>query len=710
LEIQKQKSMTQIEFVKSEVSASDKAIQNTTALLKEGATIPFISRYRKEMTGGLDEVVVGEIRDALKLYDDLIARQKTILNAIEEQGKLDDELKRKIETCFASQGLEDLYLPYKQKRQTKGDKAKKLGLEPLAKMIMSQTGGDPYQMADRFVKGDVVDKEMALNGARDIMAEWMNENIALRDRLRNHYRRKGMLQSKLVKGKEEEAQTYKDYFDFSESLYRCASHRFLAIFRADKEGLLKVKIQVDSDDCIDMIKRFYVKGDDECAEQVAKACKESYKRMLSSSIENEIMSEAKEKADKEALQIFTKNLRQLLLAPPLGNKRILAIDPGFRTGCKVVVVDASGELLTNTTIFPHPPQKEFGAAQSKIAQLVQAYKVEAIAIGDATAGRETEKFIQGIRFDRELQVFVVREDGASIYSASPIARKEFPDYDITVRGAVSIGRRLMDPLSELVKIDPKSLGVGSYQHEVNQSWLKTALDDVVVSCVNGVGVDVNTASTYLLQYVSGLGPTLADNIVKYRAENGPFTSRKALKEVPRMGDKAFEQAAGFLRVREGEHPLDNSAVHPESYAVAEKIAKKAKMTLLELIGNEKALQSLNKTDFNEIDSFTFDDIIFELKKPGRDPRKQAKVLSFDNRIQKIEDLVEGMILPGIVTNVTAFGAFVNIGIKENGLIHKSQLSDDYVDDPSTVIDLHEHVEVKVMEIDVNRKRVGLKKL
>lgn len=702
--------MTQIEFVKSQVSANDKAIQNTTTLLNEGATIPFISRYRKEMTGGLDEVEVGNIRDALKLYDDLIARQKTILNSIEEQGKLDDQLRQKIETCYVSQGLEDLYLPYKQKRQTKGDKAKKLGLEPLAKIIMSQRGGDPFQMADRFIKGDVIDEEMALEGARDIMAEWMNENISLRDRLRNHFRRKGMLQSKLVKGKDEEAQTYKDYFDFSEPLYRCASHRFLAISRADKEGLLKVKIQVDKDECIAMVERFYVRGDDECADQVALACKESFKRLLSSSVENEIMSEAKEKADKEALQIFTKNLRQLLLAPPLGNKRILAIDPGFRTGCKVVVVDESGELLTNATIYPHPPQKEFGPAQSKIAQLVQAYKVEAIAIGDATAGRETEKFVQGIRFDRELQVFVVREDGASIYSASPIARKEFPNFDVTVRGAVSIGRRLMDPLSELVKIDPKSLGVGSYQHEVNQSLLKTALDDVVVSCVNGVGVDVNTASTYLLQYVSGLGPTLADNIVKYRAENGAFKSRKALKEVPIMGDKAFEQAAGFLRVRGGEHPLDNSAVHPESYAVAEKIAKKAKMTLEELIGNDKVLGGLNKTDFADIDGFTFTDIISELKKPGRDPRKQAKVLSFDNRISKIEDLIEGMILPGIVTNVTAFGAFVNIGIKENGLIHKSQLSDNYVDDPSTVIALHEHVEVKVMEIDVNRKRVGLKRL
>jgi len=702
--------MTQLEYIKNQLSVQDKSLINTLKLLGEKATVPFIARYRKEMTSGLDEVEIGDIRDLAKQYDDLLSRQKTILNAIEEQGKLDDQLKQKIETCFDVQKLEDLYLPYKQKRQTKGDKAIKAGLEPLAKMIMSQRGGDPYQMAERFVRGEIIDEDMALAGARHIIAEWINENASLRDRLRDFYRRKGQLQSKLVKGKSEEAQTYKDYFDFSEPLYRCASHRFLAISRADKEGMLKMKIALSSDDVIQTIERFFVKGQDESADQVALACKESFQRMLSSSIENEVLNEAKEKADKEALKIFAGNLRQLLLAPPLGSKRILAIDPGFRTGCKVVVVDEYGKLLTNTTIFPNPPQKESGPAQSKIAQLVQAYKVEAIAIGDGTAGRETESLIKRIRFDRDLDVFVVREDGASIYSASSIARKEFPDYDVTVRGAVSIGRRLMDPLAELVKIDPKSLGVGSYQHEVNQTLLKTALDDVVISCVNSVGVDVNTASPYLLAYVSGLGLGLAENVVKHRSENGPFTSRKSLKEVARMGEKAYEQAVGFLRVRKGEHPLDNSSVHPESYKSVEKIAKQMNVELSELIGNEKMLNSLKKADFPEIDGFTFDDIVSELKKPGRDPRKQAKVLEFDNRISKIEDLVEGMLLPGIVTNVTAFGAFVNIGIKENGLIHKSQLADNYVDDPSTVVSLYEHVEVKVLEIDVARKRVGLKKV
>lgn len=702
--------MNQLEYIKNQLSLKENAIQNTLKLLSEKATVPFIARYRKEMTSGLDEVEIGQIRDLAKQFEDLLARQKTILSAIEEQGQLDSVLKEKIETCFDPQKLEDLYLPYKQKRQTKGDKAKKAGLEPLAKMIMSQRGGDPYQMAERFVKGEIIDEDMALAGARDIIAEWINENASLRDRLREFYRRKGQLQSKLVKGKEEEAQTYKDYFDFSEPLYRCASHRFLAISRADKEGVLKMKIAVSSEDVIHTIERFFVKGQDESAEQVAMACKESFQRMLSSSIENEVLNEAKEKADKDALKIFTGNLRQLLLASPLGSKRILAIDPGFRTGCKVVVVDENGALLTNTTIYPHPPQKEASAAKSKLAQLVQAYKVEAIAVGDGTAGRETESLIKQIRFDRDLDVFMVREDGASIYSASSIARKEFPDYDVTVRGAVSIGRRLMDPLAELVKIEPKSLGVGSYQHEVNQTLLKTALDDVVISCVNAVGVDVNTASPYLLQYVSGLGPALAENVVKYRTENGPFTSRKALKEVARMGDKAYEQAAGFLRVRDGEHPLDNSAVHPESYPLVAKIAKKVKLSVPELIGNKEVLKSLNKQDFPEIDGFTFDDIISELQKPGRDPRQMAKVLTFDERISKIEDLVPGMLLPGIVTNVTAFGCFVNIGIKENGLIHKSQLADFYVDDPSTVVSLHEHVEVKVLEVDIARKRVGLKKV
>ncbi len=702
--------MTQLEYVKNQVSCSEKSITNTLNLFEQKGTIPFIARYRKEMTGGLDEVEIGQIRDLAKQYDDILARQKTILASIEEQGKLDSFLKEKIETCFEAQKLEDLYLPYKQKRQTKGDKAIKAGLEPLAKMIMSQRGGDPWQMAERFVKGEIIDEDMALAGARDIIAEWVNENASLRDRLREMYRRKGQLQSKLVKGKEDEAQTYKDYFDFSEPLYRCASHRFLAISRADKEGVLKMKIGIPSEDVIHTIERFFVKGQDECAEQVAMACKESFQRMLSSSIENEVLNEAKEKADKDALKIFTGNLRQLLLASPLGSKRVLAIDPGFRTGCKVVVVDEAGALLTNTTIFPHPPQKEASAAKSKLAQLVQAYKVEAIAIGDGTAGRETESLIKSIHFDRDLSVFVVREDGASIYSASPIARKEFPDYDVTVRGAVSIGRRLMDPLAELVKIDPKSLGVGSYQHEVNQTLLKSALDDVVISCVNAVGVDVNTASPYLLQYVSGLGPTLAENVVKYRSENGPFTSRKDLKDVPRMGDKAYEQAAGFLRVRDGKQPLDNSSVHPESYKAVEKIAKQVKLSVPELIGNKAVLQDLKKQDFPEIDGFTFDDIVAELQKPGRDPRQQAKVLTFDSRITKIEDLIVGMLLPGIVTNVTVFGCFVNIGIKENALIHKSQLADFYVDDPSTVVSLHEHLEVKVLEVDIARKRVGLKKM
>jgi uncharacterized protein len=458
------------------------------------------------------------------------------------------------------------------------------------------------------------------------------------------------------------------------------------------------------------MERFFVKGKDQCADQVYKACKEAYSRMLSSSIENEILSEAKEKADKAALKIFTENLRQLLLAPPLGSKRILAIDPGFRSGCKVVVIDENGDLLTNVNIYPHPPQNEKGPAQNKISQLVQTYKVEVIAIGDGTAGRETENFVKHTKFDRDVEVYVVREDGASIYSASSIARKEFPQFDVTVRGAVSIGRRLMDPLAELVKIDPKSLGVGSYQHEVNQNLLKVALDDVVVSCVNAVGVDVNTASPYLLQYVSGLGPALAENIVKYRSEQGAFKSRKELKQVPRMGDKAFEQAAGFLRIREGDNPLDNSAVHPEQYAFVEKIAKKVKMSVAEIIGKDEVLTTVQKTEFPELDSFTFDDIITELKKPGRDPRRKAKVLEFDSRLKKIEDLITGMVLPGIVTNVTAFGAFVNIGIKENGLIHKSQLSDHYVDDPSTLIRLHEHVEVKVLEVDIARKRVGLKLL
>jgi uncharacterized protein len=706
----KQKIMLQHEFIQSNSGLAPKSISNTLTLLKEGATVPFIARYRKEMTSGLDEVEIAQIRDLAKKHDDLIARQQTILGSIEEQGKLTPELKEKISTCFDSTVLEDLYLPYKQKRQTKGDKAKKLGLEPLARMIMSQRGGDAEYMAEKFVKGEVLDEDMAIAGAKDIMAEWMNENAVARARIRQLFQRKSILVSKLQKGKEEEGSKYRDYFDFSEAIYKCASHRLLALVRAEREGIISLKAQPDQDEAIESLERFFVKGNDACADVVAEACKESYKRLMCPSLENEILHEAKEKADKEAIKIFTTNLRQLLLAPPVGSKRVLAIDPGFRTGCKVVCLDESGDLLTNATIYPHPPQNESSAAQAKIAQLVQAYKIEVIAIGDGTAGRETESFIKRIRFDRDLEVYVVREDGASIYSASSIARKEFPDYDVTVRGSVSIGRRLMDPLAELVKIDPKSVGVGQYQHEVNQTLLKDALDDVVVSCVNAVGVDLNTASPYLLSYVSGLGPTLAENIVAYRTENGGIRSREELKKVKRLGDKAYEQAAGFLRVRNAENPLDNSSVHPESYKVVQAMAKQLKVNINELVGNDNVLKEIKKVDFPQIDAYTFDDIIKELKKPGRDPRKTAKVLEFDSTIRTIDDLRIGMVLPGIVTNVTAFGAFVNIGIKENGLIHKSQLADVYVEDPAQFISLHEHVEVRVLEVDTARKRVGLKKV
>jgi len=702
--------MQKNEFIKNNSGLQEKSIINTVSLLEDGGTVPFIARYRKERTGALDEVQIASIRDLAKKFDDLCARQQSIVSTIEEQGKLSSELKSKIESCFDTVQLEDLYLPYKQKRLTRGEKAKKLGLEPLAKMIMSQRGGDPEVMAERFLKGELYEIEDAIVGAKDIIAEWMNENTSLRSRLRQLFERRSVLQSKLSKGKEQEAEKYKDYFDFSERLDRCASHRFLALYRADREGLLSMKARPEEDEGIQILERFFVKGQDECSEIVAETCKDSYKRLLRPSLENEVLNKAKEKADKEAISVFTKNLRQLLLAPPLGAKRILAIDPGFRSGCKVVCIDELGNLLTNATIYPHPPQKESSKAQAKIAQLVQAYKMDAIAIGDGTAGRETERLIKSIRFDRDLEVFVVREDGASIYSASPIARKEFPDYDVTVRGAVSIGRRLMDPLSELVKIDPKSVGVGQYQHEVNQSLLKDALDDVVVSSVNSVGIDVNTASSYLLSYVSGLGNSIAENIITYRDENGRINSREELKKVKRLGAKAYEQAAGFIRIRNGENPLDNSSVHPESYKYVKQIAKQKGIAVDELVGNFEVLEGLRKESFPDIDAYTFNDIVSELKKPGRDPRKKAKVLEFDSRLKSIDDLQPGMVLNGLVTNVTNFGAFVNIGIKENGLIHKSNLADVYVEDPSQFISLHEHVEVQVMEVDVNRKRIGLKRL
>ncbi len=702
--------MQKNEFVVNHTGARENAVKNVLSLLDDGATVPFISRYRKERTGGLDEVVIAAIRDSSKKFDEIIARQKTILSAIEEQGKLDGNLKSQIENCFDTIRLEDLYLPFKQKRVTRGEKAKKLGLEPLAKMIMSQRGGDPEVMAERFLKGEVYEIEDAINGAKDIIAEWINENVRLREKLRDQFSRNAVLQAKLVKGKEEQGEKYKDYFDHSESLSRCASHRFLAIHRAQKEGILSLKARPDDEYSTETVRRFFVKGNDACSDLVEEACDDAYKRLLRPSLENEAIGKAKEKADTDAIKVFSKNLRQLLLSAPLGSKRTLAIDPGFRTGCKVVCLDEQGNILHNETIFPHPPQKESSKAKSKLAQLVQAYKIEAMAIGDGTAGRETESLVKNIHFDREVAVFSVREDGASIYSASSIARKEFPEFDVTVRGAISIGRRLMDPLAELVKIDPKSVGVGQYQHEVNQNELKSALDDVVVSSVNAVGVDVNTASAYLLSYVSGLGPTLAENIIEYRKENGSIKSRQELKNVKRLGDKAFEQSAGFIRIRDGVNPLDNSAVHPESYPIVEMIAKKKSMRVEQLLGATEVLSSLRKEDFPEIDGFTFSDLISELKKPGRDPRQKAKVLEFDHRLKTIDDVQTGMTLTGIVTNVTNFGAFVNIGIKENGLIHKSQLADHYVEDPSEYINLHDHVEVQVIEVDPTRKRIGLKRL
>lgn len=698
------------EFVQTSTSLPNKGISNVLGLLSEGATVPFIARYRKERTGGLDEVEIAAIRDHAKKFEDLVARQKTIIGSIEEQGKMRDDLKARILGTFNSTELEDIYLPFKQKRLTRGEKAKKLGLEPLAKIIMSQRGGDPEVSAERFLKGDVYEIEDAIAGAKDIIAEWINETENLRVRLRQTFERRAMLTSKLVKGKDEQADKYKDYFDYSQPLHRCPSHRFLALYRASREGLLNVKARPEEEGVLEQIERFFVKGSDACSDIVAEACVDAYRRLLRPSLENEALSVMKEKADKEAISVFSKNLRQLLLAPPLGAKRTLAIDPGFRSGCKVVCVDESGELLTNATVFPHPPQKESAKAKAKLGQLVESYKIDAIAIGDGTAGRETEALVKHIHFSRDVQVFIVREDGASIYSASSIARKEFPNYDVTVRGAVSIGRRLMDPLAELVKIDPKSIGVGQYQHEVNQPMLKSALDDVVVSCVNAVGVDVNTASPYLLSYVSGLGPTLAENIVAYRNEKGSISSREELKKVKRLGGKVFEQAAGFIKIRKSKNPLDNSSLHPESYPSVEKMAKKIGVSIESLIGNTDKLKELKQADFPEIDAYTFKDIVSELKKPGRDPRQKAQVLEFDHRVKTIQDVLPGMTLTGIVTNVTNFGAFVNIGIKENGLIHKSQLADVYVEDPSQYISLHEHVEVQVLEVDINRKRVGLKKL
>ena len=687
-------------------------VQNTLKLLLNGATIPFISRYRKEATGGMDEVQISEINARYEKLCELAKRKETILSTIGELGKLTPELSKRIADCWEGTELEDIYLPYKPKRKTRAEIARQKGLEPFAVLLLMQRENNLAAKARAFVKGDIKDEEDALKGARDIIAEQVNEDERARNQIRRQFERQGVITAKVVKGKEgdEAAAKYRDYFDFSEPLKRCTSHRLLAIRRGEKEGILKVSITpADETECGERLERLFVKTNNECAHQVAEAVNDAYKRLLKSSIETEYAAISKEKADDEAIRVFAGNLRQLLLAPPLGQKRVMGIDPGFRTGCKVVCLDAQGALLHNEAIYPHPPKSEYKQAARKLTQLVEQYKIEAIAIGNGTASRETEQFVTSQRYDREIQVFVVSEDGASIYSASKTAREEFPDYDITVRGAVSIGRRLIDPLAELVKIDPKSIGVGQYQHDVDQSKLKASLDQTVESCVNLVGVNVNTASKHLLTYVSGLGAALAQNIVDYRTENGAFRSRRELLKVPRMGAKAFEQCAGFLRIPGAENPLDNSAVHPESYSVVERMAKDLGCSVTDLI-KDKELRSRIKIENYITDSVglpTLTDIMQELDKPGRDPRRKIEMFEFDKNVRTLDDLQEGMELPGIVTNITNFGCFVDIGIKENGLVHVSQLADRFISDPSTVVSIHQHVRVRVMSIDRERKRIQL---
>ena len=687
-------------------------VENTLKLLQGGATIPFISRYRKEATGGLDEVQIGDIHTRYEKLCELAKRKETVLSTIEEQGKLTDTLRERISNCWDATELEDIYLPFKPKRKTRAEAARQKGLEPLAMLLLMQRENNLSARVRQFVKGDVKDEEDALKGARDIIAEQVNEDERARNLIRNQFSRQAMITSKVVKGKEKEeaALKYRDYFDFSEPLKKCTSHRLLAIRRGEAEGILKVSITPDDESaCTERLERQYVHGKGEYSTQVAEAVNDAYKRLLKPAIETEFSALSKEKADEEAIRVFAENLRQLLLAPPLGQKRTMGIDPGYRTGCKVVCLDAQGTLLHNEAIYPHPPKSETALAGRKLVKLVEQYKIEAIAIGNGTASRETERFVTSQRYDREVQVFVVSEDGASIYSASKIARDEFPEYDVTVRGAVSIGRRLMDPLAELVKIDAKSIGVGQYQHDVDQSKLKASLDQTVESCVNLVGVNVNTASKHLLTYVSGLGPTLAQNIVDYRTENGAFHSRKELLKVPRMGAKAFEQCAGFLRIPQADNPLDNSAVHPESYAIVEKMAKDLKCSVVDLIKNKELRSQIDIKNYvtDTVGLPTLTDILQELDKPGRDPRQKIQVFEFDKNVQTIDDLREGMELPGIINNITNFGCFVDIGIKENGLVHISQLADKFVSDPTTVVSMHQHVRVRVLSIDHERKRIQL---
>lgn len=697
-----------LEKISQELNIPESGVKSVLTLHNQDATIPFIARYRKEKTGGLDEVQIASIIDKSEFFDKLEKRKQTILSSIDEQGKLNSELESSIKNIWDLNELEDLYLPFKPKRKTRASVAIELGLEPLAKIIMSQNDGDIHQQAQRFVKGEVKSSDVAIEKALDIIAEWLSERKVLRDISRKSFQLRARIIAKKKKSAEDSDEKFKAYYDWEEALKKCASHRYLAIKRGEAEGVLSVKIEVDQKNLLERLNRVIIKRNNEASKLVEKAVKDASKRLINPSISKEIEQEHKLKSDLEAIKVFSQNLKQLLLAAPLGNKKVLAIDPGFRTGCKLVCLNEHGDLKHNETIYPHPPKKDTKRAMNKIAQLVEAYKIDAIAIGNGTAGRETESLVSRMKFKKDIQVFVVNEAGASIYSASSIARKEFPNYDVTVRGAVSIGRRLMDPMAELVKIDPKSIGVGQYQHDVDQKMLGQALERDIEFCVNKVGIDLNTASEYLLSHVSGLNSGIAENIVKYRSENGGFVNRKDLLKVSRLGNKSFEQAAGFLRIKEGTHPLDNSAVHPEAYSLVEKIAKAEKIKLADLIGNDQILEKIKWEGYvsNDFGLPTLNDIKEELKKPGRDPRKAAKVLKFDENVKSIKDLSEGQILPGVVSNITNFGAFVDVGAKQDGLVHISQITDQFISNPADVLSLNQPVKVKVVSLDLAKNRVG----
>ena len=716
------------QLISSELHLPEHGVENTLKLLDEGCTIPFISRYRKERTGGLDEVQITAISNRLEQLQEIAKRKKTIVKTITEQQKMTSELQKRIDDCWDTTTLEDIYLPYKPKRRTRAQVAREQGLEPLATILMMQREPNPERAAHRFVRDDVSDVATALCGAQDIIAEQVSEDERSRNQVRSAFRREAFIESKVVKAKKntDEAQKYSDYFEWEEPLKRCSSHRLLAMRRGESEGILRVRITIDDDEATQRLQRNYVRGNGSCQRLVAEAVEDGYKRLLLPSIETEFMNLSKEKADEEAIRVFAENLRQLLLSAPLGQKRVMGIDPGLRTGCKVVCLDAQGTLLHHEAIFPHPPVNHLMQATMHVQDMVKKYQIEAIAIGNGTASRETKQFVQEVLGDgcwimdnsksqtpntQHLtpQIFIVSEDGASVYSASKVARDEFPNEDVTVRGAVSIGRRLMDPLAELVKIDPKSIGVGQYQHDVDQSMLKHSLDQVVESCVNLVGVNLNTASQHLLTYVSGLGPVLAQNIIDYRRENGAFTSRTQLKKVPRLGPAAFQQCAGFLRIPDSKNPLDNSAVHPESYHVVEQMAKDCNCSVVDLIGNKEKQEKIDIKQYitAEVGLPTLQDIMKELEKPGRDPRQQIEAFEFEHSVQSVEDLREGMELPGIVTNITNFGAFVDIGVHQDGLVHVSQMANRFVSDPTQVVRLHQHVRVKVIAVDLRRQRISL---